>query len=132
MRKSLQVTLLSAAALMSACAPPAVYGRGDSGAQIPFVWTAVVGSVPLAQTTETTAGEQYVTLPDCPRAAVQLQEIRRYGEAEVRRACAAATEQANSTAEGVRLVGLIAVLPGLWFIYALFSGLSNSFSGGSR
>ncbi|MFB9990673.1 hypothetical protein ACFFLM_01540 [Deinococcus oregonensis] len=132
MRRPVQAVLLCTAALISACAPPAVYGRGDSGAQIPFVWTAVVGTLPLAQTTEATAGEQYVTLPDCPRAAVQFQEIRRYGETEVRRACAAATEQANRTAQGVNLVGLVAILPGLWFLYALINGLVNSFSGGSR
>lgn len=119
----LGVSLLVTAALTS-CAPN-ISGRGPAGEDIPFVWNAAVQTIPLSQATETTSPEQYVTLPGCPRSAVQLRYVRQYGVETARVACLSALGQANRNAQGVGaalalpLIPLVVVV--FYFMLKLFS-----------
>lgn len=101
-------------AFLASCAPN-IYGRGPAGQDIPFVWNAVVRTIPLAGAGETTPPEQYVTLPGCPRSAVQLryvrQYVRQYGLEAAQVACASALEGANRNAGVSSAVLGVLVLP---------------------
>lgn len=118
---------LMVAATLGSCAP-AVYGRGPGGQDIPFVWNAPVQDIPLEQAGEATPPEQYVTLPGCPRAAVQLRYVRQYGVEATRAACLSALEQgqrnyrATSTALSVAFLPLVPLV--VAFIYLLVRLLS--------
>lgn len=106
----LRRVLLPLTAVLVSCAPN-VYGRGPGGQDIPFVWNAAVQTIPLERADETTPPEQYVTLPGCPRSAVQLRYVRQSGQEAVQAACVSARAQADRNARDASTAAAVAFLP---------------------
>ncbi|WP_264775432.1 hypothetical protein [Deinococcus aetherius] len=108
----------------------AIYGRSPAGQDIPFVWNAAVGAVPLERVGEGTSPDQYVTLPGCPRSATRLRYVRQYGVEVVQAACTSALAQADRNARAASAAASVAFLPFVPLVIFLLAFLVRALSFG--